>query len=321
MLSIFLAYNLMRMNKLFLKARWLIVLQATPILVMAASENVAPYFYTKFIFNLLGIIGAVVVFAALIMLVRILNQLTRLQEIQIYKERGWEHHLEAQKVNQESWFTKIYKKLTAAVPIEKEEDILLNHDYDGIQELDNNLPPWWVYGFYLTIGIAIFYVGFYHFSEHAMSTAELYALEMEQSEAAVERYLATQANKVDESNAVMITDAVELAEGQGVFETYCAACHMKSGGGAPNSVGPNLTDKYWLHGGGMKNVFKTIKYGVPEKGMISWKDQLRPTEIHKVASYILSLQNTNPPNAKAPQGDLYEDTAEASDSLSVISSK
>ena len=83
-------------------------------------------------------------------------------------------------------------------------------------------------------------------------------------------------------------------------------CHGQKGEGL---VGPNFADEYWIHGGGIKNVFKVIKYGVPDKGMIAWQAQLKPADMQKVGSYILTLQGTNPPNPKAPQGTIWADTA------------
>ena len=197
------------------------------------------------------------------------------------------------------------QQMTDAVPLDHERDVLLDHDYDGIRELDNNLPPWWLYGFYLSIVIAIIYIGVQHFSSYGKNQIEEYEIEMAQAKIAVEKYLSTQADLVDETNVSLLTDEVNLGEGQAIFVANCAACHLDHGGGGPGSVGPNLTDKYWLHGGSIKDVFKTVKYGVPEKGMISWKAQLRPADMHKVSSYILSLQGTNPPGAKEPQGALY----------------
>ena len=121
-------------------------------------------------------------------------------------------------------------------------------------------------------------------------------------------YLAKMADAINENSVTAATAAADLDAGKTAFKTYCAACHLESGAG---SVGPNLTDEYWIHGGGIKNVFKTIKYGVPEKGMISWKDQLRPSEMKNVASYILTLQGTNPPGAKAAQGDVWKEESAA----------
>jgi cytochrome c oxidase cbb3-type subunit 3 len=121
--------------------------------------------------------------------------------------------------------------------------------------------------------------------------------------------LAKSAASVDENTAVALTDAASLAAGKDIFLTYCKACHGETAGGYEGSVGPNLTDRFWIHGGGMKNVFSSIKYGWPEKGMQSWKKDLKPVEIHQVASFILSLQGSNPPNAKAPQGEEWKDVS------------
>jgi cytochrome c oxidase cbb3-type subunit 3 len=93
-----------------------------------------------------------------------------------------------------------------------------------------------------------------------------------------------------------------LNEGKATFEKLCSACHRADAGG---QVGPNLTDEYWIHGGGIHNVFKTITYGVPDKGMLSWKSQLTPKQIQQVASYILSLKGSNPAGGKEPQGDKW----------------
>jgi cytochrome c oxidase cbb3-type subunit 3 len=290
------------MKKLSQRFGILLALLALPLLSYAA-DNV---FYTNLAANLTIVIGIIVIAATIGVLVNLLNQIVKIRELEILKEQGVEEYAKEKEVaSKESWWKKLNKSLTDAVPVEKEEDILLNHEYDGIRELDNNLPPWWLYGFYLTIGISIFYIGFYHFSSYAVSSQEAYEIEMQEAEESVERYLATQAVRIDETNVTLLTDAAALADGETVFNTLCTACHLQGGGGAPGSVGPNLTDQYWIHGGSLKDVFKTVKYGVPEKGMIAWKDQLRPDEIHKVSSYIMSLQGTNPPNAKEPQGELY----------------
>ena len=188
--------------------------------------------------------------------------------------------------------------LTDAVPIEREQEILLDHAYDGIHELDNNLPPWWLYGFYITVFAMLGYMWYYliqidsHIG-HNEFVAELKAAEAE---------AALRVASVDENSVTLLTSASDLAAGKEIFTTNCVACHLASGGG---SVGPNLTDEYWLHGGGIKNVFRTIKVGVPEKGMISWEDQISPSDMQKVASYVLSLQGTNPADGKAPEGDKW----------------
>lgn len=195
------------------------------------------------------------------------------------------------------------KKLTDTVPIEQEETILTDHVYDDIRELDNNLPPWWKYMFYATIVFAFVYIYYYHFNENGQLQIEEYTQELAVAEKEKEAYMKLAANSIDETN-VKLADLKGIEKGKGLYQQNCAACHGASGEGG---VGPNLTDPYWVHGGGVKNVFKTIKYGVPQKGMISWKAQLSPSAIQEVASYIISIQGSNPANAKEPQGDKYEE--------------
>ena len=179
-----------------------------------------------------------------------------------------------------SWF---WDKFNAAVPIEKEKDLLLDHDYDGIQELDNSLPPWWKYGFYLTIIVACIYFYRYHVSHDGPSPREEYAEEMRQGEEDKAAYLLLSGNNIDENTVTMLTDAGELAAGKETFIKNCAPCHLADGGGL---VGPNLTDEYWLHGGSIKDIFKTIKYGWQDKGMKSWKDDFSAKQIQQLASFI-----------------------------------
>lgn len=209
----------------------------------------------------------------------------------------------------------IFDKLNAAVEIEREQDILMDHDYDGIKELDNDLPPWWKYGFYLTIVVAFVYLVNYHIAGTGdLQTAE-YNKEMAKAKADIAEYMKTAANNVDETNVKMLEGTSDIEAGKQLFTANCAACHGKLGEGG---VGPNFADEYWLHGGSVADIFKTIKYGYADKGMKSWKEDLSPIQIAQVASFIRTLKGTNPPNGKAPQGDLYkEDGAVASDSTAV----
>ncbi len=206
--------------------------------------------------------------------------------------------------------------LSDAVELENEESILLDHDYDGIKELDNNLPPWWKYGFYLTILVGIVYLINYHVIKTSPLQAEEYTIAMKKAEAEVAEFMKTSANNVDENTVKLLTEASDLAAGKDIFISTCSACHGKLGEG---TVGPNLTDDYWLHSGSVKEIFKTIKYGYPDKGMKSWKEDYSPIQIAQVTSYIKSLRGTNPPNPKDKQGDLYveESSAAPSDSTAV----
>ncbi|MBB6610359.1 c-type cytochrome [Pontibacter sp. Tf4] len=177
------------------------------------------------------------------------------------------------------------------------DEIHSHHDFDGIQEYDNDLPPWWKTMFYVTIVFAVGYMLHFHvFKTGALQTEEY---EMEMQEAAL-----IAAKNVDDPNAPtnfeVLTDAAALESGKSIFSTNCAACHGQEGQG---TVGPNLTDEYWLHGGDVNAIFKTVKYGVPAKGMVPWQGKLTKDQMLEVSSYILSLQGTNPANAKEPQGE------------------
>lgn len=210
-------------------------------------------------------------------------------------------------------------KLTDNVAIENEQDIMMDHDYDGIRELDNNLPPWWVYGFYITIFFAFVYVIHFHIATipgldklvllgpvEKGTQAQQYNMEMKEANEQKAAFMAKMANAVDETSVELVTDEARLAKGKDIYKANCVACHGANGEGG---VGPNFADEYWLHGGGIKNVFKTIKYGVPAKGMISWEAQLSPSQIQEVASYLLSFKGTNPANGKEPQGEIWKEEA------------
>jgi cytochrome c oxidase cbb3-type subunit 3 len=198
-----------------------------------------------------------------------------------------------------SWWT----RLNRFKPIEQEADLDLGHDYDGIRELDNRLPPWWLYGFYCTIIFAVVYLWRYHVARTAPLPAEEYAIAVHEAEIRKAEYLKKAADNVDENTVRLSTAPDDLAAGKAVFEGTCFACHGKHGEGG---VGPNLTDDYWLHGGSINDVFRTIKYGWPEKGMKSWKDDYSPRQIAQIASYVKSLGGTHPDNPKPPQGTLYK---------------
>lgn len=193
--------------------------------------------------------------------------------------------------------------LTKSIPLEQEADHLLDHDYDGIRELDNSLPPWWKYGFYFTIVFAVFYMFRFHVWKTGPTPEQEYNQEMAMAAKQVEEYRKKVGDMVDEKTVTM-ADASGIAEGQKIFQSTCFACHGAKGEGG---VGPNLTDSYWLHGGTINEVFKTIKYGVPDKGMQSWQKTYSPSQIKNIASYIKTLAGTNPPNAKAPQGEPFEE--------------
>jgi cytochrome c oxidase cbb3-type subunit 3 len=218
-------------------------------------------------------------------------------------------------VPQENKLAKWWDNINKFRPVQEEAAIDLGHDYDGIRELDNRLPPWWLYGFYLCVIFAGIYLWRYHIAQTAPLSKEELAIEMKKGEEEKAAYLKNAANNIDETTVQYLTAEADLTAGKQIFITACAACHLADGGG---SIGPNLTDDYWIHGGSIQDIFKTIKYGVVEKGMKSWKDDYGPVKMAQIASYIKSLKGTKPATPKAPQGELYaENAAAATDSTAV----
>ena len=177
------------------------------------------------------------------------------------------------------------------------KDEQMAHNYDGITEFDNDLPPWWKYGFYFTIVFAIGYLYYYQVAKIGQLQTAEYATEMQQAT------LLVSADADDPSKLTTfaaLTAPAELGAGKSIFTTNCAPCH---GASAEGKVGPNLTDDYWLHGGEINHVYKTIKFGVSSKGMVAWKGKLAGKQILQMASYIRSLHGSKPANAKPPQGE------------------
>ncbi|MGA0558334.1 cbb3-type cytochrome c oxidase N-terminal domain-containing protein [Larkinella sp. VNQ87] len=193
-----------------------------------------------------------------------------------------------------------WQRFTGLKPLHQEKDLMMEHQYDGIEELDNPTPPWFMYLFYGTIAIGVVYLVFYHVIGNGDVMVQEYTQEVAIAEKQREAYIAKVAGSINENTVTMVKDGPALEAGKTVFEQYCAACHGQNGEG---KIGPNLTDEYWLHGGSIKAVYHTITEGVPDKGMVAWKNQLNPLQVQQVASYILSLQGSKPANAKEPQGD------------------
>lgn len=194
------------------------------------------------------------------------------------------------------------QSMTKTKEIEEEHEIILDHNYDGIRELDNKLPPWWLYGFYATIVFAVVYLVRFHIIGD-YTQAEEYLAEVSEAQKDIEAYLATAEDIIDYETVVALEESSDLAAGEKVYATNCIACHRADGGGG---IGPNLTDQHWILGGGIKNVFKTISEGGrPGKGMVSWKSDLSAKEMQQVASYVLTLQANDPADGKAPEGDIW----------------
>jgi cytochrome c oxidase cbb3-type subunit 3 len=188
--------------------------------------------------------------------------------------------------------------------VEDEGELLLDHDYDGIKELDNNLPPWWVYLFYICIAFAVVYLVRFEIMGGDNQEMEL-KKEMAQAQIDIAEYKKNAPDLMDENTVTLLIDAADLAAGKAIFTANCVACHRADAGG---QIGPNLTDDRWILGGGIKNIFHTLVNGGRDgKGMISWKGTLKPKQMQEVASYVISLQGSNPKDPKAPEGEVWVD--------------
>jgi cytochrome c oxidase cbb3-type subunit 3 len=243
-----------------------------------------------FNFDITIVTGTIVLLAEIGTVFFLLFHINKLLNVLSPKpEKEWNFHL-----------PKALDNFNKSVSIEQEGDIMLDHDYDGIKELDNDLPPWWKYGFYITIVWAVVYLFYYHLGGSGTLSHGEYNKEMELATLAKEEFMRNAKNNVDENTIVFYKEL--LADGSKLFTGNCATCHGNAGEG---NVGPNLTDEYWLHNGGIKDIFKSIKYGWPNKGMKAWEPDFTPVQIQALASYIYSIRGTGPANAKAPQGDKY----------------
>lgn len=215
-----------------------------------------------------------------------------------------------------------WNKVFQLNPLKFEKQLVMDHAYDDIQELDNPTPPWFMGLFYITIAFGVVYLGMYHYAGWGSLQEDEYKQEIVAADIAREEYMKKFANSINEDNVTLLTDAKGIEAGALIYKQNCVACHGEKGEG---KVGPNLTDNYWLHGGSIKAVFHTVNEGVPAKGMISWKKQLNPLQVQQVSSYVLSLVGTNPANPKEPQGELLAaadsaSTATATDSSAVAAS-
>ena len=252
---------------------------------------------------------AVILFLLLILLILIAIEIivSALENIMLHKlddEAKAIFLAEKEKSFKFTWLKETYQNLLGQTPIEDEAEIILDHNYDGIKELDNNLPPWWIYGFYASIVFAAVYLLRYHVFSGPTQIDEL-ETELADARIAIETYKKTAKNLVDINTVTKLTEAADLSAGKTIFETNCVACHMADGGGG---IGPNLTDPNWILGGDIKSIFKTVSEGGRSgKGMIAWKQQLKPLEMAQVSSYVLTFEGTTPANPKAPEGDVWVD--------------
>lgn len=275
------------------------LLAGMPVLAFSQNEE-------SWVTSLLDLLyeNIIIVLALIVMAAVLVTFYKLLTNILLFDKDNITKRADKTEFDDRTFLDRMYDKAWSIVPVREESKIDLGHDYDGIRELDNRLPPWWLALFYGSIAFAAIYMYVYHWSGNDWSSQKQWEEQVEKGEAVKQAYLNRMANLVNENNVELLTAPNEIAAGKLIFENYtCQTCHGNMGEG--NAIGPNLTDEYWLNGGGVKNIFTTIKYGVPEKGMISWKDQLTPSQMQKVASYIVSLQGTNPPNPKDPQGEIW----------------
>jgi len=262
--------------------------------------------------------GTIVIFLALVIVVMlILLRTFRVLTRVILKNQGYTNEqinaeLNPAKAEKEKRpKDEVWNKLLSLRPLSEEKEILIAHDYDGIQELDNPIPAWFMWLFYGTIIFGVGYMLNYHVFNTGPLQYQEYKTEMAQADIAKKLYLSKAANQVDENTVKLVHDPAVIAAGQAIFKQSCVACH---GPNAEGNVGPNLTDDYWLHGNKINDLFKTVKYGVLTKGMPTWEKVLSPKQISDVANYIKSIHGSNPANPKAPQGvkEVESDTKLAS---------
>ena len=268
------------------------------------------YLVVAFIF----VIAILVLLVAVYML-QVLNIMVRQAEQEKAARLGIEI-----KPTPSAW-QKLWDSWNALKPMEKEADILLDHNYDGIKELDNHLPPWWKWLFYFTIGFAVVYLFVFHVFDTLPSQLQEYDNEVAYAQAEAQKLQASNpVAAIDENSVEATTDALALADGKVTFLNKCASCHRKDGGG---DIGPNLTDDYWLHGGKITEVFKVVKHGVAGTNMIAWDGVISPEKMRNVSSYILTMRGSNPANPKKPQGNLieFEKSGVKADSVKIDSVK
>ena len=188
--------------------------------------------------------------------------------------------------------------------IKDDDDLMLDHEYDGIKELDNPLPGWWLATFYITIIFAVVYYIYYEFAGGPTLDQEL-SSDLNKIESVQQKAVESMGTKSEENYLAMLDNRQALEQGKTEFLTKCTPCH---GAQAQGIIGPNLTDDYWIHGNGkISSILKTINEGVVEKGMPPWKGVIAPELMEKVAVYVYSLKGSNPPGAKPPQGEKVDD--------------
>lgn len=182
---------------------------------------------------------------------------------------------------------------------------LIDHQYDGIQEYDNPMPRWWLGTFYVTIVFSALYL--FNIGPIGIGPGRIGEYDAAVARAAAEHPPTPPGGDSSPTElAALVNDPAAVAEGKQLFATNCAACHAADGGG---NIGPNLTDAYWLHGGAIDAMYKTVRVGVMAKGMPGWEKLLKPAQLDRVVAFVYSLRGTTPAKPKAPEGVLDSTTA------------
>jgi|GEM_PF-428309 len=286
----------------------LLFLQLLPVRVQAQDTLASAGFWDDpfnhplfplYVISVLIFITIVLALVVAVIMLRVLRTITQ----QAVEARA--RKLGVAPVPMSNWWTRFWDRANVLVPLEEEKSIELAHNYDGIRELDNHLPPWWKGLFYGSIVFSVVYMAVYHVFDALPLPEQEYENELAQANVDALMLKASQpVELIDESTLVFNDDAEIITKGRIIFmSSNCASCHRPDGGG--NSIGPNLTDSYWLHGGELKHVFATIKNGVVEKAMPAWGKVMSQRDVRNLAFYIMSLHGSHPVNAKAPQGSLY----------------
>jgi len=263
-------------------------------------------------------IGFIFIVVLLVLLVAVyMLQVIKVMTRQVAQEKAAKLGVEYKE--EPSLWSKLWSESNDFVPLEREADIMLDHNYDGIRELDNHLPPWWKWLFYLSIVFAVVYMIFYHVTDTLPLSGREYENEVALAKEQARKLQASNpVAAIDESNVTVVTDALAIVDGKQTFLNNCASCHRKDGGG---DIGPNLTDEYWKHGGDIKDIFKVVRHGVQGTNMIAWEGFISPEKMQNVASYVLTLKGTNPENPKKPEGEIYKPAEEIkTDSVKVQAS-
>lgn len=282
--------------------------EAAPAQTPVWTDPMLPvYALGVFVFLVVILVGFVAIY-----LIKILNMLS----VQAGKDHAQRAGIAF--VAPMGWWRRFLQKVNASVPVEQEKTIELGHSYDGIRELDNHLPPWWTWLFIVTIVWAAVYMFVYHFSDTLPLQEQEYQHELAEAAEQARKLKASQPQEVVNEDALAFTNDPDMIEkGRVVFmNNNCGSCHRNDGGG--NAIGPNLTDEYWLHGGDIKQIYRTVKNGAVEKGMPAWGKSMSPQNVVEVTFFILSLQGSHPVDARAPQGELFKPVPVASDSAAAV---